>query len=89
MQRTILDAHQGKTAPFPGYGLDTDPGTVLLAGEPFCELYLHYLAARIDWANLDYEGYNANIALFNRDYAAMEQDYHRRHRPKSGGRFRF
>lgn len=88
VKRLVLDTHLGEV-PFDGYDMDTDRETVLLVGVPFDGVYLRWLEAQIDRENGEWEAYNASITLFNAEFAAFENDYHRNHAPRSGGRFRF
>lgn len=91
VKRLVIDTHEGwEDVAFTGYDQDTDRETVLLIPEPWDDAYLHWLAAQIDLANLEYDGYNANIAMYNAVYEAFENDYHRNHRHRdTGNRFRF
>lgn len=61
------------------------PETVLSIPAPFDRLYLHWLEAQIDYANLEYLKYNNAMALF----ASLWQEYAnqvRRNSPAVGRR---
>lgn len=92
IKRNIFDTHEpGNTgflpSSFNGYDENTSLETVLLAKSPYDAMYLYWLEANIDQVNGEYDRYNASIMLFNVEYEAFETDYHRRHKPKGGGRF--
>jgi len=56
----------------------------LLVPETHDELYIHYLAARIDYANGEFEKYNNSNAMYEAAYSAFSNYYNRTHRPISG-----
>lgn len=86
----IIDKHEGGEAvTFEGYTDETPMDTELLVPAPFDTLYQRWLEAQIDLANVEYDKYNASISLFNTEYHAFEDDYHRTHMPISHGRFMF
>ena len=67
---------------FSGYTAD-DNEKELLVGEPYDELYTHWLEAQIDYNNMEYESFNASNALFESTYSAFRNAYNRSHMPKS------
>lgn len=67
---------------FSGYTAD-DNEAELLVGEPYDELYTHWLEAQIDYNNMEYESFNASNALFESTYSAFRNAYNRSHMPKS------
>lgn len=88
--RNILDTHQGREGfGFFGYDQDTDPETVLLAPQPYDQMYLRYLESQIDYHNGENARYNVSSMLFNNQYEAYANYYKRTHLPVSHGRFRF
>lgn len=91
IKKNIIDTHEGGEAiQFEGYSEETDPDKVLLAPEPYDELYLRYLEAQIDYTNGEYAKYNNSILMFNAAYKAYASFYNRDHMPKSSGnRFLF
>ena len=90
VKRLIIDTHEGGEAvTFTGYNDDTPMDTELLVPAPFDALYQRWLEAQIDLANAEYDKYNASISLFNTEYQAFENDYNRKHKPISRGRFVF
>ena len=73
---------QGKTEPFPGYSLETDPETVLLAPTPWDEIYLQYMQAQMDRANGELDRYENSAALFNTGFAAYRNYFNRTNAPQ-------
>lgn len=64
-----------------------DEDIPLVASGAWEVLYVHHLAAMIDYHNLDEDSYNNNQMLFAEAYGAWCRDWHRTHTPKSGGQF--
>lgn len=52
------------------YTTDTPPDTVLLVPDPYSELYVHYLAAQVDYSNAEMLRYGNSLSMFA---AALEQ----------------
>ena len=67
---------------FPGY-TEGDQDKELIVGEPFDELYIHWLCAQIDRNNMEYIGFNNANALFEATYGAFRNAFNRSHEPKS------
>lgn len=72
---------------FCGYDGSTPRETVLLAKEPYDELYLHYLEAQIYKYRREYDAYNNAIEDFHAVYEAFGNAWHRTHMPLGGGDF--
>ena len=88
--RNIMEAHEGGDQfGFFGYDSDTDPETVLLAPEPYDQMYLRYLESQIDYHNGEMDRYNVSAMLFNNLYESYANWHSRNHKPLSWGRFRF
>lgn len=68
---------------FAGYTEDTSGETVLLVPEPFDQMYLRWMEAQIDYHNGEYARYNNAIELFNTEFNAYADHYHRGHMPKA------
>lgn len=85
--KRVMDGHVEKNVEFFDYDMDTDRETMLLA--PGDAMYLRWLEAQVERCNGEWEEYNAAIRLFNAEWEAFENEYHRTHTPKSRGRFRF
>ena len=91
VKQLIIDTHEGgEDIVFAGYDASTDMGKELIVPEPYDEMYILWLQAKIDLANCEYDKYNASITMFNTEYEAFESYYNRNHMPLSdGSRFRF
>lgn len=70
---------------FSGYTAD-DGETELLVGEPWDELYLRWLEAQIDYANLEFDSFNNSNAVFESVFGAFRNAYNRSHMPKGSGK---
>jgi hypothetical protein len=64
---------------------EEDLEKVLLVSEPYTELYIHYLAAKIDEVNGEFNSYNNNMTLYNTIYGEFAKYYRRNHMPKQIG----
>ena len=85
----IIDTHEdGEDIVFNGYESDTSLDTVLLVPSPYCDVYIRYLEAQIDYANAEYGKYNNSMAMYNSAYSSFERYYNRTHMPK-GTKFKF
>ena len=91
VKREIIDAYTGgedkKFVPY--VPADAENGesdradAVLLAEEPYDEMYIHYLCARIDYANCEYDRFNNSDAMFEAAYSAFRNAYNREHDAKT------
>ena len=80
---TIIKTHEGdEDITFDGYKENTPIDTELLAYAPYDELYIYYLASKIDYYNGEYNKYNNSITAFNDIYREYTNDYNRKHMPK-------
>ena len=68
-------------APY-SYELDTD--TELLVPSPYCDLYVKYLMAQIDFYNAEYTNYNNVAAMYNSAYDDFSVYFRDVHMPKIG-----
>lgn len=64
---------------FEGYDEYTAMDTELLVPAPYDEIYVHWLAAQIDFAQAEYNRYNVEIAIFDNDMLAYERHYRKTH----------
>ena len=79
--REIMDTHETEFV-FHGYDAETDTRTMLLADEPFDNLYLSWLESRVDYYNGEYNRYNNSNAVFTAEYTAFQNHFNRTHKPK-------
>ena len=61
------------------YDENTNPSLVLLVPDPYAEIYIYYLAAKIDWFNGEYTRYNNDMSMFNDAYQAYADEYRKTH----------
>ena len=87
--KELMCTHTRKSAEevpdeFSGYDQYTDPDTVLLAPEPFDEVYRFYLEMHIDLVNQEYDKYNNSAQLYINAWGELARDWNREHRPLEG-----
>ena len=68
---------------FEGYN-ETDQDKELLVGEPYDEMYVHWLETQIDWNNMEYDGFNNSNAVFSSVYGDFYRSFNRTHMPLGG-----
>lgn len=73
----------GTTIPMPDYGPGTDVETELLVPHPWDELYVYFLAMRIDMAQGEMELANADNIVYMELYQQWVNSYTRTHRQRS------
>ena len=78
----ILATHEGAAAP-AAFDDDTPMDTPLLAQAPYEELYVHYLAAQMDYHNGEFDRYNNTMAMFQALFDSFCAAYNRKNTPKS------
>lgn len=84
--RDVISTHwpdEDTPEDFFGYDQATEPDTVLLAKEPYDDLYRYYLEMQIDLINREYDSYNNTAALFAARFGDYKRDYHRAHRSRT------
>lgn len=62
---------------------DTLPDETLLVPEPYSELYMHYLAAQMDYWKGEHSRYNNSIMLYAALYQAFTAEYTSTHTAKA------
>ena len=85
----IIDTHEGgEGIVFNGYDDNTSLDSELIAPSPYCDVYLRYLEAQIDYANGEINKYENSMTMFNSAYSNFEKFYNRTHMP-IGKKFKF
>lgn len=83
IKNNIIDTHEGgEDVTFNGYNDDTPLDTELIVKAPYDELYISFLASKIDFFNGEFVRYNNNIVRFNDTMTAYGNHYNRTHMPK-------
>ena len=54
----------------------------LFAGQPYDEMYIHWLEAMIDYYNMETEGFNNANTVFEAVFGSFRNAYNQSHRPK-------
>ena len=83
----ILNRAEENEIEFEKYDYDTDAEKELLIPDAFIDVYLHYLMAKIDFFNAEYERYNNDMVMFNNSYERFAAYYRRNHMPKQNCSF--
>lgn len=87
--RDLVQTHEQEQAVSMGcYDEQTPMDQQLLAPPPYDELYLHYLAAQMDYYHGEYDRYNRSMGMYQAVVSAFTNFYNRTHRPL-GQRFRY
>lgn len=82
IKRQIINTHEGwDKVKFGGYTAKTKGTTKLLVPAPYDEMYIHWLAAQIDYANGEYDRYNNTMAMYQTEYNGYSNYYNRNHMP--------
>ena len=85
----IILAHEGYAdVTFNGYD-ETDIETELLAPEPYCQLYVYWLNAKIDEQNDEANRYANDSAQYNALYTEYARWYTRTHMPRKVSQARY
>lgn len=66
---------------FNGYR-EEDGEKELLVGQPYDEIYLHWLEAQIDYHNREYDSFNNSNSVFESLYSSFRNTYNNSHMPK-------
>ena len=70
------------TDPTP-YFYDLNAETVLLVEDPHKDVYVTYLLAQMDYANMELERFNADSAMHQAAWDGYAAEYRRNHLPRS------
>ena len=82
IKEQVIDTHEGEGVELVDYS--TAPfNTELLVPAPYDEIYINYLAMKIDFANGEYRKYNNSAFMYNESLGEYRKWYNRTHMPKS------
>lgn len=73
---------------FNGYNEETDQDIILLAQEPYSDMYIQYLGMKIDYFNSEPIRYNNSAAMFNSIYMDYAKWYNRNFKPLKSGKYK-
>ena len=77
----LTHEHTHEQESFTPYTGTTSTTTVLLVPPPYDQIYLYWLASKIDYFNLEYDKYSNDQTLFNNSYLTYSDYYTRTHMP--------
>jgi hypothetical protein len=84
IKENIIDKHEGgEEYVFNGYDKNTPLSTELLIKEPYDEIYVLWLLAKIDYYNDEMKRYNNSMVAYNAVYSEFVNYYNRTHMPTS------
>ena len=82
IMRDIVETHEDSSeVEFNGYNENTPLETVLIAPDPYDEIYVRWLEAQIDYTNGEIGKYNNSMAMFNTSMESFRNYYNRKHLP--------
>ena len=79
--RKIMQTHEGCPAGWVPYTEAADIKRELLAGEPWDEMYIHWLESRVDYYDKEFGEYNNSYSAFASVYGDYARAYNREHMP--------
>lgn len=77
----IIDTHEGESADFNGYTLDTDGETELLVLAPYDDIYIDWLDVQNELLAKDYKRYNNAVEVYDTKYQEYASYYNRTRMP--------
>lgn len=85
-----INTHEGaESVQFSGYDEETDGDTQLLVSEPYCDIYIYFLCAKIDLYSGDTDRYNNDMTLYNDAKKRFTDWYNRTHKSSGIRRLRW
>lgn len=75
--RAMFDEHE-----FEPYDIDLDAEKELLIPDEHADVYLHYLASKIDYWNGEIDRYNNSATMFGASWQTFANKYRRNHQPR-------
>lgn len=79
---SIFNRATGEDREKVSYSYEEDGEKELMIPDPYSEIYIYYLAAKIDLWNKELDSYNNNTSMYNAAYASFASKYRRDHLPK-------
>jgi hypothetical protein len=88
IKEQVIDTHEGEGVTLVDY--TTAPiNTELLIPSPYDEIYINYMAMKIDFANGEYRKYNNSAMVYNNSLNEYKKWYNREHMPKSVSKMKY
>lgn len=88
IKKEIIDTHTGCECNFVFYNETTDTNTNLIASEPYDNVYVYFLCAKIDFSLSEIDRYNNDMIMFNAYYRDYQNYINRTYLPKNIGQIR-
>jgi hypothetical protein len=83
VKEQVIDTHEGGENVIIEDYTTASVQTELLIPSPYDEVYINYLAMKIDFANGEYRKYNNSAVVYNTSMNEFKKWYNREHMPKS------
>lgn len=78
----VINRAWANNVEFKPYDISVDGEKELLIPDENCDVYLHYLAAKIDFWNGELERYNNSASMYMSSWRSFAGSYRRNHMPK-------
>lgn len=85
----IFNHAEGTDIRFERYDYELDHEKEMNIPDRFADVYLNYAAAKIDYANREYGGYNNAVAMYQAAFDELAAYWKRTHRQKLLGKMRY
>lgn len=85
----IFNHAEGTDIQFERYDYELDHEKEMQIPDRFADVYLNYAAAKIDYANREYGGYNNAVAMYQAAFEELAAYWKRTHRQKPMGKMRY
>ena len=82
LKEQVIDTHEGGEGVVIEDYSSAPMDTELLVPAPYDEIYINYLAMKIDYANGEYKKYNNSAFIYNESLGEYRKWYNRTHMPK-------
>ena len=85
----VFNHVEGTDIQFERYDYELDHEKEMQIPDRFADVYLNYAAAKIDYANREYGGYNNAVAMYQAAFEEFAAYWTRTHRQKPMGKMRY
>lgn len=82
---TILNESEGNDIQFEKYNYELDMEKELKIPDRFCDVYIHYILAKIDYHDSETESYQNDVIMYQASMDSFAGWYIRNHMPKQKG----
>lgn len=83
----VINMAEGNEREFSEYRYETDADVSLVLPARFCDIYEHYVKAKIEFYDEEMNQYNNEVAAYQAAYQQFAAWYRRTHMPKQPAKF--